>query len=430
MKNILFIATLVSVVTVPAIAVQAQTPGTESFTDVSSSNPYYGMIHEMRDELIIKGYTDGTFKPNLSISRKHVAALLERVLPLEPEKDAVEFKDVPASHPYYKAIQKAQQAGIFDGDVDGKFHPEAPLTRVQMAKVLDLAFKLEVKETYDFPDVPTSHWGNEHVRALYSNGITTGDKGYFKPNEAVTRQHYAVFLHQALNMDKVEAVDPIPQPEPDQESNSSTGSKPEPKPDTGKPDTKPSNPNVSKPTEAEIQKLTAKAFNDSIKGNPFFETSDGVPATEQSFGNKDFVRVLANVEALVKDKYPKFEVLTIAGAIYLQEPDYTSELKEYGLYLGTQVEVWYTGDNGIKFGFDQSNEQSVNLTRDLINIAYPDLDLEAEFNSQVDYTNERFKEDRIDDSRITKVYRDFDGFDLIRIGTSRFQGMNVDVKRN
>mgnify|MGYP000967471432 CR=1 FL=1 len=83
MKNKLFIATLVSAVTVPVITVQAQTSSTEPFTDVSPSNPYYDMIHEMRDELIIKGYPDGTFKPNLSISRKHVAALLERVLPLE-----------------------------------------------------------------------------------------------------------------------------------------------------------------------------------------------------------------------------------------------------------------------------------------------------------------------------------------------------------
>ncbi|WP_262173572.1 S-layer homology domain-containing protein [Saccharococcus sp. Marseille-Q5394] len=170
-----------------------------AFNDVSSENPYFELINEMHNLSYISGYPDGTFKPAENISRKHVAALLSRVLSLEPVRETKEFKDVPKTHPHHDSIQKVQRAGIIDGDENGNFNPEASLTRVQMAKVIDLAFDLTVKSNKDFVDVPSTHWGNKHVRALYSNGITTGYEGYFKPNEKVTRAHYAVFLHRALN---------------------------------------------------------------------------------------------------------------------------------------------------------------------------------------------------------------------------------------
>lgn len=213
------------------------------FKDVAKNHWAYDAIHEMRDQGIIYGYPDGTFRPSENITRKHVAALLDRALPLEPVRKAKEFKDVPKSHPYHDVIQKVQMAGIIDGDEKGNFNPEAPLTRVQMAKILDLAFGLEVKAEYDFPDVPETHWGNKHVRALYSNGITMGDGGYYKPNDPVTRAHYAAFLQRLMNLDEdfePKPIEPVkPDPKPEQP-------KPEPKPE---PTPKPEQPKPEKPVD-------------------------------------------------------------------------------------------------------------------------------------------------------------------------------------
>jgi hypothetical protein len=44
------------------------------------------------------------------------------------------------------------------------------------------------------------------VRAHYSNGITTGDWGFYNPDKPVTRVHYAVFLHRLLHMS--DPIDP------------------------------------------------------------------------------------------------------------------------------------------------------------------------------------------------------------------------------
>lgn len=221
MNKTVFMAALAASLAVPvAVAPLVQAAETQpTFTDVPKTHPSFAIIHEMRDTGIINGYPDGTFQPAKEIKRSHVAELLARALPLEPVRDAKEFSDVPVTHPYYEAIQKVQRAGIIDGS-DGKFNPDKPLTRVQMAKILTLAFDLKVKADYDFPDVATTHWGNEYVRALYSNGITTGSNGYYKPNDAVTRAHYATFLHRLLNIDPDFVPKPIPKPEV----------KPEPKP--------------------------------------------------------------------------------------------------------------------------------------------------------------------------------------------------------
>lgn len=72
--------------------------------------------------------------------------------------------------------------------------------------MLDLAFHLEGKSTEDFKDVSATHWANKHVKALYSNGITTGANGYFKPNEKVTRALYTVFLYRVLHLNNEEQI--------------------------------------------------------------------------------------------------------------------------------------------------------------------------------------------------------------------------------
>lgn len=213
----LFLSVMAAAVAMPVavapMTAQAADPQTQIFKDVPKTHPYFTIIQEMATENIINGYQDGTFRPNNAIKRSHVAALLARALPLEPVREAKEFKDVPKTHPYYEAIQKVQRAGIIDGS-DGHFNPDQPLTRVQMAKILTLAFDLKVKATYDFPDVATTHWGSDYVRALYSNGITTGSNGYYKPQEQVSRAHYAVFLHRLLNIDPDFVPEPKPDPKP------------------------------------------------------------------------------------------------------------------------------------------------------------------------------------------------------------------------
>lgn len=173
------------------------------FKDVPKNHPNYATIQEMEAAGFLNGYPDGKFRPSEPISRKHVAVLLDQVLGLQKldTKKAV-FTDVPMKHPYYTPIMKLYQEGIISKGVNGKFNPEASVTRVQMAKLLDLAFDLKIRGTRWFDDLDSTHWGVTHVDALYSNGITSGDNGDFHPNRPVTRAHYAEFLSRSIRVGK------------------------------------------------------------------------------------------------------------------------------------------------------------------------------------------------------------------------------------
>ncbi|AXH99239.1 hypothetical protein DV702_05490 [Sporosarcina sp. PTS2304] len=198
--------------TAAVIAVPLQAEA-KVFTDVSTASPYYEMIHTMANANIINGFEDGSFRGSQAITRKHAAALVNRARgsSLPVKHPAYEFGDVTKSNPNYEDIRVLQRAGIFTADSKGKFYPNKAVTRAEMAKILTIAFDLEVKSTTDFPDVPTTHAANQYVRAIYSNGITTGDNGKFLPEHTLSRVHYAVFMYRAMHINDKPMQPPTPE---------------------------------------------------------------------------------------------------------------------------------------------------------------------------------------------------------------------------
>ncbi|MBO0589274.1 MULTISPECIES: S-layer homology domain-containing protein [unclassified Sporosarcina] len=350
MKNNLFIATLASAIVIPAIIapIQANAVVKNPFTDVSKNSPYYDVIHEMRDKNIISGYENGAFKPNEVITRKHAAALVSRAKDLPSTKDFVKFNDITEKNAYFLDIKKLQQAGIFEPDNKGNFNPNKPITRAEMAKVLTIAFDLKPKTEFNFPDVPKNHSANEYVRALYSNGITTGDNGYFKPAESLTRAHYAVFMHRAMNMKDDVVVKPIPE----------------------------SKPNVP----ASSMKL--EDFNKSITNNPLFQSKINNPTYKQGMTNSntynadDLRTVLTDGQAIVKGTGLKYA--NIGGNIVLMEDNYVSSLPNNH----PQLTITSSNDGHTGFYIDYTNKISIDTAINLFEMMYPQFDLEDEIRTR------------------------------------------------
>lgn len=342
MKNKLFIATLAATIAIPAVIapIQADAAVKNPFKDVSKNSPYYDIIHEMRDLKIISGYENGLFKPSEAISRKHAAALVSRAKNLPATKPFVKFKDVSEENSYFNDVKKLQQAGIFEPDSKGNFNPNKPITRAEMAKVLTIAFDLKVKEEFDFPDVPKTHSANKYVRAIYSNGITTGDNGYFKPDESLTRAHYAVFMHRAMNMKDNSVVKPIPKPE--------------------------------KPASS----MTLEEFNKSIKNNSLFQSKVKNSIYKQGETNKntyqivDLRRVMTEGQAIVKGTGLKYA--NVGGHVVLMEDNYVSPLPNKHPQLG--ISSSNGGHTG--FYFDYTNQKAIDAAIKLFEMMYPQFDLE------------------------------------------------------
>ncbi|GLC87628.1 InlB B-repeat-containing protein [Lysinibacillus piscis] len=173
---------------------------TAEFTDIATSWAK-DMIEDIAGRCMIKGYPDGTFKPDAPIQRQHVAVLFARAFELAPTREIISFNDIPVEHLYYDAIMKVYQAGIFDG-IDGQFKPNAYITRAQMAKVFVLAFGLDTNgtSTATFKDVPATYWAKDYITTLAEYGIALGDNGHFKPDESVTRAQFVAFMYRALHL--------------------------------------------------------------------------------------------------------------------------------------------------------------------------------------------------------------------------------------
>lgn len=274
-KSKLFAATLAMSIAIPSAVAPMTTPAnaqtnkdsvetsqvtkavSKDFKDVSKKHSAYIEIMEMRDQGIIAGYPDNTFRPAQAISRVHVASLFVRSLDLPPVRAGKEFKDVPKTSPYYDAVQTVYRAGIFDGNSNGKFGINENLTRAQMAKVLVNAFDLKIEKGYIFSDVGEKHWAKDYISSLYMSGITVGSDGKFMPNAPVSRAHYAAFLYRALNPELAPKPDKPLQPTPVEPA-------PEkPKPEITPPGTKPTPPEkpappVVKPTPPPVVKPEPK----------------------------------------------------------------------------------------------------------------------------------------------------------------------------
>ncbi|SOC23476.1 S-layer family protein [Ureibacillus xyleni] len=169
-----------------------------SFTDVNGDFWAEKEISSFVDLGIVKGYPDQTFRPENTVTRGQAAIMIARGLKLEASNvGSVNYTDIKDDS--IKEIAAVTKAGIMKG-TNGKFEPNKPLTRAQMATILTNAFKLKGDGSSTFADVAKDHYAYEAIDALVTNKIATGfEDGTFKPEDATTRAQFVVFLSSALN---------------------------------------------------------------------------------------------------------------------------------------------------------------------------------------------------------------------------------------
>ena len=171
---------------------------TVQFSDVPSSKHYAEAVYELAERTIIGGYPDGTFKPGNSITRGQAAAIITKMIGLDTTNvKNPGFKDVSTANGYYKAIAAMAQEGIINGYGDGRYGPNDPIKRGQMASILVKAFDLprEVPNIYPFEDIWNSQSHRSNILIIYQLGITSGTSPTtFSPNAAITRGQAAKML--------------------------------------------------------------------------------------------------------------------------------------------------------------------------------------------------------------------------------------------
>ncbi len=171
-------------------------------------------VRSLVDFGVVKGYTDGTFKPNNDINRAELVSLVDRTWDLLFEDrqltgQTTAFADVAPSDYYFISLMKMYEAGLVassmveEGD-DGQLYFDGmePVLRYQAAESLAPLFRAlpEVTGSAELLDMYNqSPELREAVQVLVDYGVVKGDdKGRFNPDQRITRAEIAAMLDRII----------------------------------------------------------------------------------------------------------------------------------------------------------------------------------------------------------------------------------------
>ena len=125
------------------------------------------------------------------------------VLYEEPKEEVVlahQFIDISTSWAK-DYIEYLVAKGFIKGKTETTFAPNDKITRAEFVQILAHISQVDLSLYNDasFLDVQGAEWFAPAVAWVKEMGIVTGDDGYFKPQETITRQDMAVMLYRYVN---------------------------------------------------------------------------------------------------------------------------------------------------------------------------------------------------------------------------------------
>ena len=173
------------------------------FRDVIVSDWYYSSVKYTYQNGIISGATSTEFRPNAKITRGMIVTILWRMEGSPKVTGVEDFTDVKGQY-YYDAVRWAAKYGVVNGYGDGRFGPNANITREQLATILCNYAKY--KKKYTSSTVNTSKYKDWYKVSSYAKpslqwaiakGVITGkDNGTrVDPLGTASRGEAAVMIY-------------------------------------------------------------------------------------------------------------------------------------------------------------------------------------------------------------------------------------------
>ena len=133
------------------------------FADVEQGAWYNKAVSTMAALGVVKGYTEDTFAPHEAITRAEFAAICARFDTGTSDGES-SFTDI-SGHWAESEIRRAAQLGWIQGDPDGRFRPNAPITRAEAMTIINRVLNRLPEEKEDllagmkeWPDALPGAW--------------------------------------------------------------------------------------------------------------------------------------------------------------------------------------------------------------------------------------------------------------------------------
>ena len=173
-----------------------------SFKDINSSHWAYKYVIELTTNKIINGYTDGTFKPENTITRAEFIKLV--VVAALPDWIDINDAESTLNHWAAKYIWIAERYGLITTGSINLDNIDEPITRIEMVRIItkaDLTMKgseLTTDEKVKFKDVISLNSDDLLLlkHACSKNLITGYTDNTFKPYNNMTRAEAATMIYR------------------------------------------------------------------------------------------------------------------------------------------------------------------------------------------------------------------------------------------
>jgi len=174
-----------------------------AFSDVGEGHWAYEKIDEMQKSNIISGFTDGTFKPDIPLTREQAASIMTNFFEIALKENTKTFEDVPKG--YWSEYCNGLVGQYMPVDmVDGKyyFRPFDNATRVEIAETISKIIGFNDEETdetiiagYKDREIFTEN-DKKYISIMAKNEVMIGDdQGNFRPNDTITRAEFCSMIY-------------------------------------------------------------------------------------------------------------------------------------------------------------------------------------------------------------------------------------------
>ena len=153
----------------------------------------------------INGYSDGTFKPDKTVTRAEFAKMINLAIGIT-NTASISFSDISSSGWYYSDVRKAVAAGYVTGYDDGTFRADNNIARQEAAVIISrIITNPTVSKTIATSDKSAvASWALCGVNKVYAKGYMTGDaNNYYKPTGNLTRAEAAKIIYSIIKNEEI-----------------------------------------------------------------------------------------------------------------------------------------------------------------------------------------------------------------------------------
>ena len=154
-------------------------------------------INELYNKDIVGGYSDGRFGPDDQVTRAQILKMALLAFSHDITSSTSTFDDVSSGAWYKDYVTYAKDQDIVSGYSDGTFKPDSYVDRAGAIKIILLAAGVDVgtSTTPNFSDVSSSDWFAVYTAYAKANAIIGGySDGTYRGGQSITRAEVAKIL--------------------------------------------------------------------------------------------------------------------------------------------------------------------------------------------------------------------------------------------